>query len=75
MGNTKQLGVLRLRQTDLSDRNNVMPEAAQEGDRGDIDVLVGEKLHGVVARRISSAATTSMAYWMHARMSSGSRSA
>ena len=43
-------------------------------DCNGVDILVSQEPHGVVARRMSSTATTSIAYWMHARISSVSRS-
>ena len=38
-----------------------------------IDILIGEEPHGTAASRMSSAASTSMAYWTQARTSSSSR--
>src|SRR4051794_41004471 len=58
----KQLGIECLSKTNLSSGNNIMAQATQESNRDGIDILIGEKLHGIVARRMSSAATTSMAY-------------
>jgi hypothetical protein len=74
MSNSKQLGVISLCKTKLSYRGDVMSQAAQEAYRGGIDILVGQEPHEDVARRMSSTETTSMAYWMHARMSSGAKS-
>ena len=59
---TKQFGIRSLSQTQLSHRYDVMAQAAEELDRDGINILVGQELHGVGARWMSSAATTSMAY-------------
>jgi hypothetical protein len=62
MSNTQQLSVLGLRQAELGGWNNVVSEAGQKTNGDGIDILIDKELHGVVAKQMSSAATTSMAY-------------
>ncbi len=71
---SSQFGVVCLRQAKLRRRDDVMTEGTQENARTGINILIGEESHGVGARQMFSIATTSIAYWMQARMSSGSRS-
>lgn len=58
----KQFRVFGLAQAKQSRRCYVMAQAGQEANRSGIDILVGQKLHGVGARRMSSTASTSIAY-------------
>lgn len=74
LGDPKEFDVLGLGETELSRRNHVMAQGLKQTDCGGIDVLISEKHHGVDARWMSSAATTSMACWTQALMSSSSRS-
>ena len=74
LGHPKQFKIRGPGHSELRCRHDIMSQAAQKSDRHGIDILVGQEPHGVGARRISSTATTSMAYWMHAQMSSGSSS-
>jgi hypothetical protein len=48
--NAKQLGIIRLRQAKPCDGNHIMPQVSQETNGKTVNVLVGKKLHGVVAR-------------------------
>lgn len=55
----------------LSGRNNVMSPFCQKPNGNRVDILIGQESHGVAATWISSTATTSIAYWMQTRISSG----
>lgn len=74
LSDAKQFGIFRPGQTERCGVYNVVSHFSQEPDRDGIDILIGEKFHGVVARWMSSAASTSMACWMQPRISSASRS-
>jgi len=49
VGDAKQLDVICLRQTELSNWNNIVTQATQEDNRGGIDILIGEEIHDVIA--------------------------
>ena len=74
VSDAEQLGIIRLREPKLRHRNDVVAQTPYELNRDRVHILVGEESHGVVATWMSSAANTSMAYWMQARMSSGFKS-
>ena len=75
ISDSKQFGIVCcLRQTKPSNGNDIMPQATQKANGEAVDVLISEEFHGDVAKWMSSAASTSMAYWMQARMSCSSRS-
>ena len=46
----QQFRVIRLRQSKLSGPNNIMSQTAQKVDRDGVNILIGEKFHGVAAR-------------------------
>ena len=58
----QQFSICGLCQTKLAGSRDIMPQSTQKANSRSVDVLVGEEDHGVVARWISSAATTSIAY-------------
>jgi len=79
VGNAKQLNVLRSGHVELSGSNHIVAQVSQETDRYGINILIGKEFHGerfygAVARWISSAAKTSIAYCTQARRSASWRS-
>src|SRR5262245_17218242 len=66
MSNSEQFCVAGSGETQLANWHNVMPHAGQQAQRACVNILVSKESHEVVARWISSSATTSIAYWMQA---------
>lgn len=69
----EQIRVIRLRHAHCASRENVVSQFPKMPLRDGVNVLVEKKSHDAETCR-SSAAMTSRAYWMQARMSSAVRS-